>query len=490
MAYMKVVDLKQQRRGKPVKRYVVVWREPVRDRFGKPVPLNPDHPTGPKRTRDCTERFDNREAAEARRDELNAAKHTTGTSALSEQRKAGELPFGHYARAWLDAQAVKVSQGKLKQRTVDEYDRLLRCYVLEEFGGMAVAAISPAHCERFLAALVRQSSRQGDRDPLTPGTVKHAWDMLRRVLVYAMRQGAITNNPTERVDFSASRATGDREGFEHHPLTAEQIGRLSAAVAGNPPDPYDGPDLPAYPVYALMVEFMAYTGLRASEVMGLEVQDLQITTRPGEPARGIAHVHRTKERKAGEWVTGTPKSKKSRRTVPLPAWLAERMAGYLRDVHRRPHEPSAPLWPNRKNGGGYRAKGERYPVPLDWSEPVAIGTFYDTILKPALEAVGLPASRPALPATATAPAIPATRGVRLHDLRHTFAVLQLSAGVHFMQVSKWLGHSTFTLTLDVYGDYIPEQDGGALNTLPEPPAPEQPADLPSNVVSLFGRQTS
>lgn len=42
---------------------------------------------------------------------------------------------------------------------------------------------------------------------------------------------------------------------------------------------------------------------------------------------------------------------------------------------------------------------------------------------------------------------------------HTFAVLQLSAGTHFLQVSKWLGHSTFTLTLDTYGDYIPEQDG-------------------------------
>jgi hypothetical protein len=42
--------------------------------------------------------------------------------------------------------------------------------------------------------------------------------------------------------------------------------------------------------------------------------------------------------------------------------------------------------------------------------------------------------------------------------------------VHFMQVSKWLGHSTFTLTLDVYGDFIPEEDGGAVNNLPEPPA--------------------
>jgi hypothetical protein len=41
-----------------------------------------------------------------------------------------------------------------------------------------------------------------------------------------------------------------------------------------------------------------------------------------------------------------------------------------------------------------------------------------------------------------------------------------------MHVSKWLSHSTFTLTLDVYGDYIPVHDGGALNTLPERPAPE------------------
>jgi integrase len=59
-----------------------------------------------------------------------------------------------------------------------------------------------------------------------------------------------------------------------------------------------------------------------------------------------------------------------------------------------------------------------------------------------------------------------------------------------MQVSKWLGHSTFTLTLDVYGDYIPEQDGGAGNTLPEPPAPMRHAETVDNVVNLFGRQSS
>lgn len=170
------------------------------------------------------------------------------------------------------------------------------------------------------------------------------------------------------------------------------------------------------------------------------------------------------------------------RLPPLRPWLAAKLADYLATDHPRADESTAPLWPSRNNGGGYRAKGERYAVPLDWSQPLAMGAFYDTILKPALEAVGLPASRPA---SVDAPAV---RGVRLHDLRHTFAVLQLSAGTHFMQVLKWLGHSTFTLTLDTYGDYIPEQDGGAANTPPEPPASVHPAEV-ANVVALR-RQTS
>ena len=76
-------------------------------------------------------------------------------------------------------------------------------------------------------------------------------------------------------------------------------------------------------------------------------------------------------------------------------------------------------------------------------------------------------------------------GVRLHDLRHSFALLQLSAGVHLMQVSQWLGHATYSLTLDVYGGYIPQADGGVPNALPEP----QPARAKSgDVVNLLGTQ--
>ena len=129
-----------------------------------------------------------------------------------------------------------------------------------EFGAKAIASIAPAHCEQLLTALVRKQSRQGDRKAITPGTVKHVWDVARRVLRYAVQHRALDANPTDRVDFSASHATGDHARVEHRPLTAAEVGALSAAVAGNPLDDYDGPALPAYPAYALLAEFMAYSG--------------------------------------------------------------------------------------------------------------------------------------------------------------------------------------------------------------------------------------
>ncbi|MET0993501.1 MAG: tyrosine-type recombinase/integrase, partial [Mycobacterium sp.] len=65
------------------------------------------------------------------------------------------------------------------------------------------------------------------------------------------------------------------------------------------------------------------------------------------------------------------------------------------------------------------------------------------------------------------PARPATQGVRPHDLRHSAAVAWLTAGVPVVQVSRWLGHAQPTITLNVYGDWVPET---VENPLPEPVA--------------------
>jgi hypothetical protein len=55
-----------------------------------------------------------------------------------------------------------------------------------------------------------------------------------------------------------------------------------------------------------------------------------------------------------------------------------------------------------------------------------------------------------------------------------------------MEVSKWLGYGTFTLTLDVYSDYTPDEDGGALDTLPGAGRPAKPAERWATLSACMG----
>lgn len=279
MAYLREHVTKQRdERGRPVKTYTVEWRETVRDDFGLPVPKYPNRPDGPPATRFRRETYASRDDADACRDELNAARHTTGTTALADQRKAGDLPFGHYARAWLDSQRVRAASGdKIRPATVDGYAKRLAIYALPEFGAMAIASITPAHCEQFLVKLVDRS--------LTPATLKHHWSTMRAVFVYALRHKAIASNPVDAVDFSACSTM--RSQRRHHPLTADQVAAVAASVGTR------------YPVYELLTYFAAYTGLRAEELAGCEVGDLTFAPGPAG-VRARIDVRRSKKRRAGE----------------------------------------------------------------------------------------------------------------------------------------------------------------------------------------------
>lgn len=67
--------------------------------------------------------------------------------------------------------------------------------------------------------------------------------------------------------------------------------------------------------------------------------------------------------------------------------------------------------------------------------------LHDRSLRPAMDEVGIPITR-AAETLEDGTVVPSMRGTRLHDLRHSFAALQLSAGTHYMQASKWLGHAS------------------------------------------------
>jgi integrase len=84
------------------------------------------------------------------------------------------------------------------------------------------------------------------------------------------------------------------------------------------------------------------------------------------------------------------------------------------------------------------------------------------------------------------------REIRFHDIRHTFASLLLSFGQSPVYVKDQLGHSSISITVDIYGHMIPTSNREAVNQLDQaapvrtPTAPnEKTGDLSRrNLVSI------
>ena len=55
--------------------------------------------------------------------------------------------------------------------------------------------------------------------------------------------------------------------------------------------------------------------------------------------------------------------------------------------------------------------------------------------------------------------------IRLHDLRHTWATLALSAGVDVKIVSERLGHASAKITWDIYQHVTPTMRSNAAETV-------------------------
>jgi integrase len=236
MAHIRKLDTTQRRNGRTVSHYEVRWSE---------ITIAVD---GGRRKRYKQETFPTRTLAEARLAEIESERAATGAVTGREARLE---PFAAFAFAWLDSLA-----GTVKARTLAEYRRLYDTYVAPEFATRPIGAVSPADARRFRADLVNKG--------LARGTIKHAFDVFRRIMDVAVQDGAIPANPAASVPLPRTTATGDTPVFAPHPLTSDQVARISAHIGAR------------HKVYGLVVLFLAYTGLRAGELAGLEVQDLDL----------------------------------------------------------------------------------------------------------------------------------------------------------------------------------------------------------------------
>ena len=53
----------------------------------------------------------------------------------------------------------------------------------------------------------------------------------------------------------------------------------------------------------------------------------------------------------------------------------------------------------------------------------------------------------------------------IHELRHTHATILLKLGAELKAVSKRLGHSSVTITIETYVEYLPEDEDNIVELL-------------------------
>jgi len=357
--------------------------------------------------------------------EANAKKRVVDAQVASGQipdYNAGKETVKAWGERWLAAK-----EPVLKPSTYRSYKAIWESSVCPEFGARRLRSVAAEDVERFIASLQRPHPDHPERG-LSPLTIRHHVWVLGQVFKRAKKQRAIDVNPVEFVDIPTARSTG-RLPHEPYFLTADEV----ETVAAHLDQTYPGAP------WGLLVRFTAWTGLRAGEVAGLNIADVDLIRR-------TVTVRRTRQKRTSEWLVHTPKSGKPRVVPIMPGWLRDDLNVYLA-THPHSTDPAAPFWPGTKPGGySHGARGSKQPdsTPAgspdygtaDEPSPWEPGTFYRRRFRPAVAAVGLPAHLGG--------------GVRFHDLRHTFASLAASKGVPSAQVAVWMGHASDVITRDTY----------------------------------------
>ncbi|MGH2382184.1 MAG: site-specific integrase, partial [Candidatus Limnocylindria bacterium] len=182
----------------------------------------------------------------------------------------------------------------------------------------------------------------------------------------------------------------------------------------------------AHPLEALFTLALT-SGMRQGELLGLRWRDIDWA------ARRVS-VHHTLVRMHGRWWLGDPKTAKSERGVAL----TDPTLDVLR-VHRARHA-------ERLLAIGHRVTDDDFVFSDDGGEPLWGRHVTTREFQPLLRRAELPP-------------------IRFHDLRHTFATLQLAAGTNPKIVSEVLGHKDVAITLDRYSHAMPTMQVEAMGRL-------------------------
>jgi integrase len=299
-----------------------------------------------------------------------------------------------YLRHWL---ADVVRPGRAP-KTYQGYELAVRRYLEPALGRRQLRRLTVADVRRLLDQLVARG--------LGPRMVQFVHAVLRNALENAVREELLARNVARLVQMRSPRYEVGRG------LSVAQARALLQAARGDR--------------FAALYVLAVYLGLRRGELLGLRWRDVDLD-------KGRLEVVQTLQRVDGELRFLPPKTRHSRRTIPLPPPCMEALV-----QHRR------------------RQARERLAAGSDWREQ---GLVFATTVGTPFEPDNLRRSWSRIRAVTGDP--PA----RFHDLRHTCVTLLLEAGVPPHVVREIVGHSAIDVTMTIYAHASLDEKRRALERL-------------------------
>ena len=279
----------------------------------------------------------------------------------------------------------------IEESTRANYEKNLRLYILPELGHIRMQELRYTHCQEWVR---RRSSGVNRRKPLSAKSIHNAAGVLTKALADAVRSELIATDPAANLELPRI------EKADPNVMDTRRKEMFLEAIKGNP--------------YERIYIFALETGMRQSEILGLRWS--RIKWKSGE-----IRVDAQLERKSGNTSSRELKGTKTHeaRTIPVPRYVMDLLK--VQNIRQKEWKLKA---------GAYWANDLDLVFTREDGSPMPHNTISNNF-KRLVTRLGMP-------------------DLRFHDLRHTFITDELVSGTDVRTTADLAGHSTPTMTLNVY----------------------------------------
>ena len=324
-------------------------------------------------------------------EKLSKAVHEVNQGTFKEPSK---LTVGE----WLDTWINEYMKNNIRSTTWESYEAQIRVHIKPEIGKVKLSQLQTKHIQALLNAKFEGGRHDGKEGGLSNRSIKYIHTVLHSALEQALKENMLIVNPCNAVKMPKK----DEEKKIKY-LTIEQV-RIFLEYAK---------ESRFYSAYILALN----TGLRRGEILGLKWDCIDFE-------KATLSVRENAVITKDGIKLSKPKTKSSIRTIPIPQ-------SALKELKR--HQIKQLEYKKFQMRGAYEEHELVFPNEFGrLMDPHNFARNFEGIMK------RIKKENKDFP------------DITLHCLRHTFATLSLESGIPAKTIQEILGHSTISMTLDLY----------------------------------------